>query len=80
MSRRRAAWLRVPVIAPMHGQQIQGGRDVTLYACDCIAAVENEQTGLKMNMRIVSCEYTSERSTGEHTRMELIPEDQELFL
>lgn len=80
MARRRAGWLQVPVIAPTHGQQIQGGRDVTLFACDTIATVENEQTGLAMDMRITSCQYTSSRDEGEQTRMDLVPATQELFL
>ena len=80
MARRQMGALVVPVVAPLHGQRIAGGRDVTLFACDTIASVENRLTGLQRNMRVVSCEYTSARSSGESTRMELLPAEQEIFI
>lgn len=80
MSRRAMNYLRLDVVAPLHGQRVAGGRDVTLFALDTIAACENEMTGTSGPFRVVELEFTTSRADGEITRLGLIPEAQEIFL
>lgn len=80
MDRRAMNYLRIDVEVPMHGQRVAGGRDVTLFALDTIASVENEKTGTSGPYRIVELEFTTSRSDGEVTKIGLVPEGQEIFL
>ncbi|MGL5361516.1 MAG: phage baseplate assembly protein [Bosea sp. (in: a-proteobacteria)] len=80
LARRLFGTLMIPAVASMHGQRIKGGRDVTLFAIDTVATVENEMTGTKGLFRIVSCEYSSDRPSAETTRMELVPVEHEVFV
>lgn len=80
MDRRAMGYLRIDVEAPMHGQRVAGGRDVTLFALDTIASVENEKTRTRGPYRIVELDFTTSRADGETTKIALIPEAQEIFL
>lgn len=80
MARRMMGYLRLDVVAPMHGQRVAGGRDLTLFAVDTIAAVENEITGTRGLFRVVELEFMSSRADGARTKLGLIPEGQEIFL
>lgn len=80
MARRDVDALKIQVTAPLHGQRIRGGGNVTLFACDTVARVENEATGLRLSCLIISCTYTSSRKDGERTTMDLVPVGRELFL
>lgn len=79
MARRDVDSLRIRVTAPLHGQRINGGQDVTLFACDTLAIVENEATGLRLACLVIGCTFTTSRGDGEQTTLDLIPVGQELF-
>lgn len=80
MARRSMGYLRLDAEAPMHGQRVAGGRDLTLFAVDTLASVENEISGTSGLFRVVDLEFLSSRTDGEATKLGLIPAAQEIFL
>jgi prophage tail gpP-like protein len=80
MSRREMDALRFTVTAPLHGQRIAGARDVTLFACDTLAVVENEATGTRITCMVIGLKFATDRSGGEVTELDLMPDEQPIFL
>lgn len=77
MARRDAHGATVTVLSQGHGQVV-AGREVTLFAPDTIATVEDERTGFNEECLIVSCTYRCDRENGEQTLMELVVSGAEL--
>jgi len=77
LRRRRSKGETIRVRAPLHGQLV-GGSFYTVFTPDTLAAVEDERTGRKGVYLVTSCTYTSNRSSGETTAIELVPKGTEL--
>lgn len=67
----------VSVIAPMHGQLVEGS-EITLFAPDTLAFVEDEEIGLSGVYLVASCRYRANRDIGEVTDLELLPRGTEI--
>jgi prophage tail gpP-like protein len=61
----------ITVTCPAHGQRI-AGVFTTLFACDLLASVEDEWTGLRATYLITSCAFEASRQAGQTTKMVLV--------
>lgn len=77
MAVRDARGHKIVVRADGHGQIIAGS-EVTLFAPDCLAAVEDERTGTVGTYIVTNCTYRCGRGRGEETSMDLLPKGSEL--
>lgn len=68
----------VQVEAPKHGQIVTAGSGRTLFACDCIAAVRDDEAELNARYLIVDLSYKGSREAGESTSLELMLAGQKL--
>lgn len=80
LARRKMRAHVVMVTAPLHGQILDGGSEVTLFVPDALAYVEDEDTGTKGVYLVVGCSYRSSKDAGETTQLELVPKGTELTL
>jgi prophage tail gpP-like protein len=55
-----------------HGQLVAGSAR-TLYACDTLAEIEDNEQDLRGTYLVVSVQYTASRDGGEKTVLELLP-------
>lgn len=70
LAKRAARAHVVEIDAPTHGQVVLG-TEPTLFANDCMAWVEDEETGLRAPYLTVSCNYHGDRGS-ESTGIELL--------
>ena len=77
LKRRKAHGEVISVRTWGHGQYV-GGRAITIFAPDTIARVECERTGRRGAYLVTGCRYTSNRSSGEQTELDLVPIGTEL--
>lgn len=77
MSRRDGQGYAITVRAPGHGQVVAGTR-TTLFACDTLAALEDERTGTRGTYAITACSFSGDRDGGEQTTLTLVPWGTEL--
>lgn len=68
---------KIVIRADGHGQIIAGS-EVTLFAPDTLAAVEDERTGTKGTYIVTNCTYRCNREHGEETSMDLLLKGSEL--
>lgn len=76
MARRDMSKEPITIVAPLHGQRVQG-REFTLFACDTLAHVEDEVTGTEGVYTIVACSDHGDEN-GETSTLELLPKGTEI--
>lgn len=76
MARRNMAKEPITVIAPHHGQLVQG-REMTLFTYDTLAFVEDEVTDTQGVYLIAACTYQG-KDDAETTTLELLPKGTEI--
>ncbi len=69
---RDAGGLEVVVTAPGHSQ-LFAGEEPAIFAVDTIGTINDEDTQIRGDFLVTSCEYTQSRQEGTRTLMRMVP-------
>lgn len=69
---RDAGGLEIVVDAPGHSQ-LFSGEEPAIFAVDTIATINDEDTQIRGEFLVTSCDFTQSRQEGTRTRMRMVP-------